>query len=331
MLRSESLRSSLLLALALTFVGPATLSGCKKPESSAEAEDEDEDSEKKSKKKKKSKDGDDDGEKKSKKKVAKTPDGVKLSFEKKPGTKIDVAVSEVNATGDITCFGSLDCTLRLEKLPDGTKVKVGDATGESKNDRVSVKFDMGEAIAKAAPGDAMKFDKTIDPERTLELEFPDGVKVSEKLPGITTKYMIESELKKQLANGTPVLFGKETDAPQTTHTTLNLAGSLGLDNVMGPAKTMAEVDRVAVEEQLPKRSGNKKCTGYKATGETGPGREADLFLVDWEVKLVERRTGKVIESKKFEAPTRCPMFAQGNETTSYPDSRAVTMWLRSKR
>lgn len=330
MLRTESLRSSLLLALALAFAAPTALSGCKKPETTAEAEDEDEESEKKSKKKKKGSD-DEDGEKKSKKKVAKTPDGVKLSFEKKPGTKIDVAVSEVNAKGDITCFGGLDCTLKLEKLPDGTKVKVGDAVGESKSDRVSVKFDMGDAIAKAAPGDAMKYDKTIDPERTVELEFPDGVKVSEKLPGITTKYMIESELKKQLANGTPVLFGKETDAPQTAHTILNLAGSLGMDNVMGPAKTMAEVDRVAVEEQLPKRSGNKKCTGYKATGEKGPGREADLFLVDWEVKLVERRTGKVLETKKFEAPTRCPMFAQGNETTSYPDSRAVTMWLRSKR
>jgi hypothetical protein len=331
MLRTESLRRTLLLTVALAFAAPSTLSGCKKPETTAEAEDEDEDSDKKSKKKKKKGSDDEDGEKKSKKKIAKTPDGVKLSFEKKPGTKIDVAVSEVNAKGDITCFGGLDCTLKLEKLPDGTKVKVGDIVGESKNDRVSVKFDMGDAIAKAAPGDAMKYDKTIDPERSVELEFPDGAKVTEKLPGITTKYMIESELKKQLANGTPVLFGKEADAPQTTHTVLNLAGSLGMDNVMGPAKTMAEVDRVAVEEQLPKRPGNKKCKGYKATGETGPGREADLFLVDWEVKLVERRTGKVIETKKFDAPTRCPMFAQGNETTSYPDSRAVTMWLRSKR
>jgi hypothetical protein len=328
------LRSSLLfLSLAAVTVPSLGATGCKKPPPPAETE-EDEEEEKASKKKKKKDTKDDEGDKKDKpkKSAAKTPEGVKLTFTaKSAGSNVDVAVSAIDAKGEISCFGDLECALRLEKLPDDTKLKVGAQEVTSANGRATVNIPMGDVIAKASPGDALKYDKKLDPEQSVELTFADGVKVTEKLPPRTTKYLIESFLKKKLPNGTPVLFGKEVDAPQTNHTILNLTGGLALDDVMGPAKTMSEVDWVAVESRLPKRPAGKKCTGYKAKDEKGPGREADLFFEDWDVKIVERRTGKVIESKKFEANDRCPMFASGNEATTYPDSRAITTWLRGKR
>jgi hypothetical protein len=331
----KTILHSTVLSLSLGAVALSSLGGCKKPPPPAEAEDEDEDEEKSSKKKKKGdSDKGDKGDKsdKPKKAAAKTPDGVKLTFTaKSAGSNVDVAVSGIDAKGEISCFGDLECALRLEKLPDDTKLKVGAQEATSANGRVTVNIPMGDVIAKASPGDALKYDKKLDPEQSVELTFADGVKVTEKLPPLTTKYLIESFLKKKLPNGTPVLFGKEVEVAQTTHTILNLTGGLTLDDVMGPAKTMTEVDWVAVETRLPKRPAGKKCTGYKSTGEKGPGREADLFFEDWEVKIVERRTGKVIETKKFEANDRCPMFASGNEATTYPDSRSITMWLRGKR
>ena len=191
--------------------------------------------------------------------------------------------------------------------------------------------ELGDALAKATPKDALSYDRTVDPGLSLEVTFPDGAKVSGALPGVTAKYMLEQDLEKKLANGTPVLFGKEPEAAPAAHTILFLGALMEDEKVMGPAKTMAEIDLVAVHTALPKKSGDKKCTGYKATNEQGPGREADLMLVDWDVSLIERKTAKVIEKKTFEAEKRCPMFAQGNETTSYPDRREIQTWLRSKR
>jgi hypothetical protein len=325
-----SLLRSTLLCFSLGALTLSSLGGCKKPPPPAETEEEED--EKPAKKKKKDKGEEDKTDDKPKKTAAKTPDGVKLSFSKKSaGSNLDVTVSGIDAKGQISCFGDLDCELRLEKLPADTKVKIGSNEKTAGTTPVSVNFDMAAVIAKASPSDALKYDKQVDPEQSVELTFPDGVKVTEKLPPVTTKYLIESELKKKLPNGTPVLFGKEVDAPQTTHTILNLAGALSLDDVMGPAKTMVEIDWVAVETKLPKRPAGKKCKGYKSTGDTGPGREADLFYEDWEVKIVERRTGKVVETKKFEASARCPYVASGNEATTYPDSRTITMWLRGKR
>lgn len=216
MITKRLLRSSLLLlslgAAALPALG---LTGCKKPPPPAESE-EDEEEEKSSKKKKKDGDKGDQGDKgdKPKKAAAKTPDGVKLTFTaKSAGSNVDVAVSGLDAKGEISCFGDLECALRLEKLPDDTKLKIGAQEATSANGRVTVNIPMGDVIAKASPADALKYDKKLDPEQSVELTFADGVKVTEKLPPLTTKYLIENFLKKKLPNGTPVLFGKEVDAP----------------------------------------------------------------------------------------------------------------------
>ncbi|MFO0551175.1 MAG: hypothetical protein U0271_22485 [Polyangiaceae bacterium] len=312
------------LLVALTVATP--LAGCKKPTSDSG------DSDKKSDKSDKS-DKNDKKSDKPKKPAAKTPDGVKISFSLKSlGSNTEVEISGVKADGEISCFGELECTLRLNKLPEDTKVKIGEVEETASSaGSVSVKFDMGDVIAKAAPTDALRYDKKVDPARNVDITFPDGVKVSEKLPSLSTNYMIESTLKKKLPNATPVLFGKEADAPNKTHT-IFLTDQLGSDDIFGPAKTMSEIDLVAVGESLPERDGNKKCSGYKANGETGPGRDADLYLVDKEVKLYERRTGKIVDTKKFEAKAgECPMFANGSKATEYADSREIAAWLRTKK
>jgi hypothetical protein len=261
----------------------------------------------------------------------KTPEGVKLSFEAgKSGASTKIKIDNTQASGDIGCF-SLECTVRITKLPEGTKVKVGEHEGTADARSVSVPMDIAEAVGNGAPKDVLAYDKTLDTKVTVEITFPDGVKISGTVPPVTVKYAVEKEMQK-LLNGTPVLFGKEAEAAPAQHTIFFPGvGSQPLEGVLGPAKTMKEIDWVAVEQKLPERSADKKCSGYRATGETGPGKDANLFLVDSEVRLVERKTGKVLDTKKFEAKGGCPMFASGDKATQYVARDAIMAWLRTKR
>lgn len=266
------------------------------------------------------------------KSAAKTPSGVKIEFGKPSGSVSKITFTNMSdVKGTVGCLGRGGCKLTLENLPSGTKVKLDTVEVESEgNKRVSLEFDMGEQIAKASVKDALKYDKVVDPLKTLEVVFPDDVKVTAALPGLTTKYFIEHQME-ELLNGRPVLFGKESAEPSTTHTILFADALLDSESLIGPATTMAEVDLVAVKEALPTRSGGKKCKGYKATDGKGPTTEADLMLLDWEVKLVERRTAKVLDTKKFEGESKCPYVASGGTATSYPNRRAIQAWLRGKR
>lgn len=269
-----------------------------------------------------------------KKPADKTPAGVKIVWDAAPsGGSPKFHVEGMKAKGDLLCT-SIDCTISANDFPDGTKIGAGG------NEEVSshglchgATVELGDAIGAATPKDALTYDHKIDPKATLTITFPDGVKIESPVPPLGVKFTLERYLEEKLKDGTPVLFGKESDAAQATHSTMVLVGgaALGDDEIMGPAKTMKEVDRVAWEEALPKRDANKKCSGYTKAGEKGPGVEVSLMLVDWNVKLAERRTGKVIDEKKFEAPSSCPMIAQGGEATSYPDDGAVRAWLRSKK
>ena len=324
---SPLLRGSALLLTLL--VAQAPLSGCKDKATASEDEKKSDDSDKDDKKDDKKSDKKDDKKAKS---AAKTPDGVKIEFAKPSGSVSKITLTGMEAKGEVSCFGSTGCAVRLDKLPEGTKAKLGaaEATAEGKSP-VKLAFDMGEQIGKASVEDALKYDRTVDPGLTLELTFPDDVKVSAALPGMTTKFFIEQTLEKDLINGKTVLFGKESLDPPKAHSILFLDALLDREAVIGPAKTMSEIDLVAVKEPQEKRSGDKKCKGYKATGDKGPGTDADLMLVDWDVKIIERKTGKVVESKKFEGEKRCPYVASNGEATSYPNRRAIQVWLRSKK
>jgi hypothetical protein len=260
----------------------------------------------------------------------KTPEGVKITFDAgTSGASRKVTLDKTDITGELSCF-SMECGLRLEKAPEDLTASIGGK--EAKADKISLRleFDVSEAVGNAAPKDALTYDKTIDTKLTLDITFPDGVKVSAPLPPLNVNYAVDEDFKKKLINGTPVLFGKEDPAPPKQHS-IWYVGKMVDDGLFGPAKVMKEIDLVVVEERLPERDGKKKCSGYKATGETGPGRDADLWLVDYDVKIIERKTGKVVETKKFEADMDCPYVASNNKATSYPDTTAIAAWVRTKR
>lgn len=263
--------------------------------------------------------------------IEKTPPGVKMEWKEQPnGASPKVSITGLKATGELLC-SDLECALSLHDLPAGTKVKLGDKEDKEAGGMVHAKYDISSAVGAAAPKDAFTYDHSIDLGAKAEITFPDGVKIESPVPKVGVKYSLERVLQEKLKNATPVLLGKEPDAAPARHTLLNLAGtaSYGDGQIMGPAKTVSEIDLVAISEAAPKRDAKKKCSGYTKAGEQGPGIEVDLFLVDYEVQVFERKTGKLVDHKKFDASTSCPFSATGNEATSYPDEEGIKAWLRT--
>jgi hypothetical protein len=259
-----------------------------------------------------------------KKPIEPTPPGAKIEWH-----ELDFTITGTSIKGSVLASG-VKYRFSISGLPEGTQVKVGDKE-ESATAYYTHDLDFGAAIGQTPPADALDYQKKIDPKASVQITFPDKVKISSALPPVAVKFGLEEALK-NLKNGTPVLFGNEPDTNPAAHTILwPYANTIDDEGLFGPAKTMRDVDWIASEEELPLRTGGKKCSGYKASDEAGPGKTLDLSLQDWNVHIIERKTGKVIDTKKFEADGTCPLSAFGDVATSTPGWDAVKAWIRTIR
>lgn len=231
----------------------------------------------------------------------------------------------IPSTGSLL-LSDLDCTLTFEKLPAGTQVSVGDVRG-SANDSgyLSLKVPFAERLGAISPLEAIDFRSKIDPKLTASMEFPTGVKLSLPLPSLGVSFGVKSALAK--APNRPVLFGSsDTKNGPSEHSVLWLGAS---EEVLGPAKTLSEVDLIAVKDNLPVRKG-KQCPGYKISGKDEK-QTLEQELQDFEVSVVERRTSKLVAKKRFPASPDCPMLAFQGRAQSYPDTNEIKAWLRELR
>ena len=96
------------------------------------------------------------------------------------------------------------------------------------------------------------------------------------------------------------------------------------------AQTVDAIDWVAISTKLPDRQG-KMCTGFKKTGETGPGESLPLVMHDQKMTVYDVRTCKEIASKDFKAPESCPVITFSKEASSYPSKDDMKAWLRTLR
>lgn len=237
-----------------------------------------------------------------------------------------LSFSEIPARASFL-VSDLAYSMSFHKFPAGTHIVVN-GKDEAVNDSGTLltSVDLGEKIAQMAPKDATSFRYKLDPGIKITFKFPGDVTLDVNAPKVSVSFGVKRALGK--VQDHPVLFGKESEAKPAQHTILYLGSTV---EVFGPATTMLDVDRVAVRDRLPVRQG-KMCHGYKDVGAKGTKkRSLPMQMQDEEIIIYARRTGKEIARKKFSASTRCPMFASGGKATTYPDSRAVKRWLRSKR
>jgi len=217
--------------------------------------------------------------------------------------------------------------IAFSDLPEGATVSAnGKVEPASSSGYVSTRVDLEERIVNLPTKDAFDPKFKLDPNVVIEVVFSPTAKVTLNAPARVVAFGLSDMYKK--AADTPLTFlGEE---PPKEHTIANV---ILTPEAIGPAKTLKDIDWVALGENQPPRKG-KTCTGYTSSSkgkEKGPEKSYPLELIDRKVSVYEVATSKRVESKLFPADERCPMLAFSGAAKSYPSSAVEKSWLRELR
>ncbi len=170
---------------------------------------------------------------------------------------------------------------------------------------------------------------------SIAVTFPGAKTFSEKVPPqnqYATKRMLAAGFA-SVREG-PVIFTNEPAAPAKARNVFFVPHPIGIADpeIIGTIKQVNDVDRVAIEKHALTET-TIHCHGLKRTTDQKGSDEALIVrLVNSEVQIFDRRTGKVAATKLFAASKDCPVFALGNkgeEAKTYPSKDAIKEWLRA--
>ncbi len=192
-------------------------------------------------------------------------------------------------------------------------------------------IDIASAVGGLTPKDAFGYTAAIDPKKTLHFVFADGKTLDVALPALKP-YDMAHTLAENTKNGQSTSFGAGDDlAPKQP----GQRSAIMLDDfehtVVGPAKTMKEVDWYVVKEAQDARETKKKCDGYKSYTKNDGEHTYPLELVDSKVTIVNRRTGETVEEKMFAAKPTCPWTASNGRAQSTVGTSEILGWVRARR
>lgn len=217
--------------------------------------------------------------------------------------------------------------ISFHDLPDGTVLSAGGQKATASHGSANVSVDVSDKLAKLSPKDAFDSGYHFDPNVRATLDFGKGITLDLDAPSESISYSL-GEMYKQVADA-PISIASKS--PPKSHTILFL-GSL-TPEPMGAAATLADIDLVAVETNMPERKG-KTCSGYrksKGGKSKGPEKDLTLHLIDQKITIYEAATSKEVASKVFQAQDRCPMMAFSGKANSYASTSEQKDWIREQR
>jgi hypothetical protein len=230
-----------------------------------------------------------------------------------------------SARGSVRLKGT-DLAIQFSGLPKETKLTVdGQTSTADASGFIATKLDISSRLAKLAPKDAFDFRFKLAPETKIDLDFGPTAKLTLDVPSISVSFALTDLYK--AAPDAPITLGDEK--PPAQHTVLLMASSV---EPLGPAKSLGEVDWVAVQTKLPAREG-KSCGGYKKTTDGGSQSERayTLQMIDEKLTVYEVKTGVQVATKDFKAKNECPMLVFNGIASSYASNEEKKVWLRELR
>ena len=235
--------------------------------------------------------------------------------------ELDITFRETKARVSLFLHGT-SYDISFFDFPPSAKVSVGNnALTTDTTGFITAKVDLSDAIARLAPQDAFNPAFKLDPKTKLALSFGPQANLLLDAPPITTSRALIELFQK--ASVTPFSVGAP---PKPGAHTVILIGPVTPD-VLGVAKTVADIDWVALIEKQPARSG-KTCSGYRRSGDPqGVASSLGLKLLVEKLSVFEVRTGKPVADKVFTAPNDCPQGGIG-ELKSYVSVDEQKRWLK---
>jgi hypothetical protein len=220
-------------------------------------------------------------------------------------------------------------TFSVTGFPPDLTMQLGDRRGTTRDDgsaHISVEI---MPLYATLPVGSLN-DAKLDHHLSLVITPNEAPPLRVPLPPVRINpYTLASLLKK--AQDGPVLFGDEPARPPgPPRSVIDLDDSP--PKVYGPARTLGDVDAIALQVRLPEPKGERKCGGYKDKNKQ-PLPPVTLLLKETEVTIYDRRAGGAIDKRRFAPKDECPMFLfrfgdEGNTTDSYAPRDQIAAWLR---
>lgn len=190
-----------------------------------------------------------------------------------------------------------------------------------------VTLEQGAALRALAPATLDEVDLGV----RVVLTLPKGRSGSFPVPALSFVSQVKNAL--EAVDKGPVRFGAD-EADEAA--ALALDGAFFVDGLtdrqfIGAAPTLAAVDLVALTQRLKESKGKKGCEFQDRS--TGKMVTVEINLVDTEVTLWDRRTGKQVEKHVFGPDEECPALTftrPGESQDSYIPHDAIVAWLTQR-
>jgi hypothetical protein len=236
----------------------------------------------------------------------------------------------IPGTGEYSTFAiAIDGTelvLGLHNVPDGTTLSVGSATGTSADGELLLRLPIADKLAGLSRSQLVG-SEPVDLDATFKLTLARRAESAAKLPRFTLGSAMHDSAREVLIEKK---LGLGAKAPTTPSIFLAARGLPA--PVVGPAKTLADIDWVAVME-------DKAALDTETCVYLDSRRSPKSFRKRVAVKTVtihDRRTGLVIDRKDFVAPGDCPTrhaIGRGDIRIEFDQSNSyepVLQWLRER-
>lgn len=222
----------------------------------------------------------------------------------------------------VSCDSKYEFTLEVgtQRSADkfhGVTVDVVPALGSARIEPVPAEKNIGKVV----------FDD-IDPATTVKLTFADGKSIQGPLVPFDSPWPPDG-LRKAIEQ--PLQFGASEPPHAGAHSILfyrDAEDSAAF--VFGPARTLHEVDWVAVRSKPEHRDGGRKCDGYTVLGGGGPAESFPLEVEALTLSIRDRRSGAEITSKTFVARKECPSSITNGKALSTVYWIAQQEWALSE-
>lgn len=215
--------------------------------------------------------------------------------------------------------------VRCREFLKDTKIEIGSTSGTvSGGGEYEGRLDVRERVGKLGISDAIGGKADLDLKVTITV--PGYEPVIEKLPSLEMGPALAYALSRAPDYGMSFKDEPAADGPPKSVAILGPPSSKRQIRVVGPAERVWDIDWIALEERSD-TSRDKRCTGYS--------RRIDVVLkmFDSTIKVFDRRTGKPLKDKAFEAPGQCPknpLLNPDGSTLAYVLYTDVDAWLRGE-
>jgi hypothetical protein len=224
---------------------------------------------------------------------------------------------EVGASGR---HGRLYLDISIKGCAEGTVVSVG----ETKKIVKSAIFERFEAptdfaLAAAPMRAADEVEASAESGASIAVKLPRTKPRVEKIPKLKIWHAVAGALS-SAADGPVKLFG-ETASAEKPETVAILTLSRSIAKVIGPGEKLQDIDLVAFQRSI-ETDRHRRCGGYDKGS-------AEVYYVDNEVRVFERRTGKLFQERTFKATEECPrvIYTQDGKGRHYVRDEEVELWI----